>query len=146
MDNKTVFESNSEKDTFSFAMEMAKGAAAGDVFLLNGDLGVGKTVFAKGFAKGMGIEDVVASPTFTIMQLYSGSELNLYHFDAYRIEDPDEIYDIGFTDYIGGDGICLIEWAQNIAELIPEDAVSIEIEKDLDKGFDYRRITISNGR
>ena len=117
---------------------MGKQAKAGSVFTLNGDLGVGKTVFTQGFAKGLGIEDTVNSPTFTIVQIYEEGRMPLYHFDVYRIGDVEEMEEIGYEDYFYGEGVCLIEWA----ELIEEILLEITIEKELEKGFDYRRITI----
>ena len=120
---------------------MAQTANAGDIFCLCGDLGVGKTVFTKGFAKGLGIDEHITSPTFTIVNEYVG-RLPFYHFDVYRIADPDEMYDIGFDEYIFGEGVCLIEWANIIEELITENAKWINISKDLEKGLDYRKIEV----
>ena len=113
------------------------------VFCLDGDLGVGKTVFTQGFAAGLGIEEPVNSPTFTIVQVYEEGRLPFYHFDVYRIGDIEEMEEIGYDDYFFGGGICLIEWAELIEEILPEDRISITSEKDLSKGFDYRRITIA---
>ena len=137
-----VFESNSEKETYDFGKELGARAVPGSVLCIDGDLGVGKTVFTKGFAKGLGVEDDVVSPTFTIIQIYEEGRLPLYHFDVYRIGEPDEMYEIGFEDYFYGEGVCLIEWASLIEELLPENAIRIKIEKDLEKGFDYRKITV----
>lgn len=106
---------------------------------------MGKTIFTKGMAKGLGIEEPVTSPTFTILQEYESGRLPLYHFDVYRIGDPEEMDEIGYEDYFYGQGICLIEWAGLIRELIPDEAVRISIEKDLEKGLDYRRILIERG-
>ena len=122
--------------------ELGAKAVPGQVLCIDGDLGVGKTVFTKGFAKGLGVEDDVVSPTFTIIQIYDEGKLPLYHFDVYRIGEPEEMYEIGFEDYFYGEGVCLIEWASLIEELLPEHAVRIKIEKDLEKGFDYRKITV----
>ena len=122
--------------------ELGAKAVPGQVLCIDGDLGVGKTVFTKGFAKGLGVEDDVVSPTFTIIQIYDEGKLPLYHFDVYRIGEPEEMYEIGFEDYFYGEGVCLIEWASLIEELLPENAVRIKIEKDLEKGFDYRKITV----
>lgn len=135
---KEVF---SEEETFELAKALAQDAKAGDIYCLCGDLGVGKTVFTKGFAKGLGIDEHITSPTFTIVNEYNG-RLPFYHFDVYRIGDIDEMYDIGFEEYIYGGGICLIEWAELIKELIPGDAIWIKIEKDLEKGVDYRKIEV----
>lgn len=137
-----IYESFSEKETFEIAEKMAKKAEASKVFCLDGDLGVGKTVFTKGFAVGLGIEDVIDSPTFTIVKEYTEGRLPLYHFDVYRIGDISEMDEIGYEEYFYGDGVCLIEWSTLIEEIIPDDAVKIRIEKDLKKGFDYRRIVV----
>ena len=137
-----IFESKSEKETYDFGKELGARAVPGSVLCIDGDLGVGKTVFTKGFAKGLGVEDDVVSPTFTIIQIYEEGRLPLYHFDVYRIGEPDEMYEIGFEDYFYGEGVCLIEWASLIEELLPENAIRIKIEKDLEKGFDYRKITV----
>lgn len=137
-----TIESFCEKDTYTTAVELAKNAKAGDIYLLSGDLGTGKTVFAKGFAKGLGISEPVTSPTFTIVQEYEDGRIPLYHFDVYRIGDPEEMYDLGFESYLFGDGVCLIEWAVRIRELLPTGCQKIKIEKDPEKGFDYRKITI----
>ncbi len=139
----TEYDSFSEEDTFRLGNEYGKKAQPGSVFSLEGDLGVGKTVFAKGFAEGLGITETVNSPTFTIMKIYEGGRLDLYHYDAYRIEDPSEMEEIGYTDYFYGEGACLIEWACNIEEYLPEHLTKISIEKIPEKGFDYRRITVT---
>ena len=135
-------ETNSESETLAIGRRLGEEASPGDIYLLDGDLGVGKTVLAKGFAEGLGISEPVTSPTFTIVHEYEG-RLPLYHFDVYRIGDPDEMYDIGFDEYLFGDGVCLIEWPERVQELLPDTAVRIVIEKDPENGFDYRRITIS---
>ena len=119
-----------------------KEAKAGEIYTLIGDLGVGKTVFTQGIAKGLEITEPICSPTFTIVQEYEEGRMPFYHFDVYRIADPEEMDEIGYEDYFYGHGICLIEWAELIEELIPEGAISITIEKDLEKGFDYRKITV----
>ena len=137
-----IFETNNEKETFQIGKELGEKAQPGQIFCLNGDLGVGKTVFTKGFAKGLEIEEEVNSPTFTIVQVYDEGRMPLYHFDVYRIGEPEEMYEIGFEDYFYGQGVCLVEWSQLIEELIPEDAIQVVIEKNLDKGLDYRRITV----
>lgn len=135
-----IIESFCEQDTFSLGEKLGKAAVKGDIFLLNGDLGVGKTVFTKGFAQGLGITEDVVSPTFTIVNEYEGERLPFYHFDVYRIGDIEEMEEIGYDHYFFGDGVCLIEWAGIIEELLPENCISITIEKDLERGFDYRRI------
>ena len=137
-----IYETNSEKETFELGKNLGEQAKAGQIFCLNGDLGVGKTVFTQGFAKGLGIEENVNSPTFTIIQVYEEGRIPLYHFDVYRIGDPEEMYEIGYEEYFFGEGVCLIEWAKLIDELIPEEAINIEIDKNLEKGLDYRKITV----
>lgn len=145
MDNISIFETNSAKETYGLAYDIAAHAKSGDIYLLYGNLGTGKTVFAQGFAAGLGIDDYVNSPTFTIMKGYHGGRLPLYHFDVYRIGSPEEMYDLDYEDYLYGDGVCLIEWAELIEELLPDEVIKILIEKDIDKGFDYRRIIIEGG-
>ena len=140
---RKVIESHSEEETLEAGKLLGGSASAGEVYALVGDLGVGKTVFTKGFALGMGIREPVNSPTFTILQIYDEGRLPLYHFDVYRIEEPEEMEEIGLDEYIYGDGVCLIEWAGRIEELLPEDLIVVRIEKDLQKGPDYRKITIS---
>ena len=137
-------ESSCREDTVQIAYQMAQNAQPGQVYALIGDLGVGKTVFTKGFAEGLGIEEPVSSPTFTILQIYEEGKFPLYHFDVYRIEEqePEEMEEVGFDDYVYGDGVCLIEWAGRIEEILPEETIWIKIEKDLEQGLDYRRITV----
>lgn len=135
-------ESFREKDTFEAAFQLGQRANPGDIFLLEGDLGVGKTVFAKGFAQGLGIEEPITSPTFTIIQEYLQGRIPLYHFDVYRIADVEEMYELGYEGYFFGDGVCLIEWASLIEEILPEDCKKVLIEKNLERGFDFRLITI----
>ena len=140
-----VVDSYSAEETFHYGQLLGEKVPAGSVICLNGDLGVGKTVFVKGVAKGLGIQDPVSSPTFTIVQEYWEGRIPLFHFDVYRIDDPDEMYEIGYEEYFYGDGVCLIEWADRIRELIPEEATWVTIEKDLDQGLSYRRITMEFG-
>ena len=137
-----IIDSYKEEDTFSFGEELGKKAVPGEIYALCGDLGVGKTVFTKGLAKGLGITESVCSPTFTIVQIYEEGRLPLYHFDVYRIGDIEEMDEIGYEDYFYGDGLTMIEWANLIEEILPSKRKEITIEKDLEKGFDYRRITI----
>lgn len=144
-DNDINFESFSAADTFEFGRKLGEKAKAGDVFTLVGDLGVGKTVFTQGFAAGLGINDHVNSPTFTILQCYDEGRIPLYHFDVYRIGDVSEMDEIGFDEFVDGDGVCLIEWADLISEILPEELIRVEIKKDLDKGFDYRKISVRKG-
>lgn len=139
---KTITITNSHEETYAFAASMARAAKPGDIICLDGDLGVGKTVFSQGFAKGLGIEEPVSSPTFTIVQVYDEGRLPLYHFDVYRISNIDEMDEIGYEDYFFGEGVCLIEWASLIEELIPENATYVTIEKDVAHGFDFRQITV----
>ena len=138
----SIVETYSPEETEEAASLLASCAAPGDIICLDGDLGAGKTVFTKGFAKGLGIAEPVVSPTFTILQEYEGEKFPLYHFDVYRIEDPAEMEEVGIDEFFYGSGVCLIEWASLIAELIPEDAWHVHIEKDPEKGDDYRKLTI----
>lgn len=137
-------ESYSTEDTYQTGFRMGSNAKKGDIYCLSGDLGVGKTVFTQGFAKGLGILESVNSPTFTIVQEYEGTKLPFYHFDVYRIGDIEEMDEIGYEDYFYGTGVCMIEWAELIEELLPEHCTYINIQKDLSKGFDYRVINILN--
>lgn len=129
--------------TFEFAKKIGENLKGGDVLCLDGDLGVGKTVFTKGVAAGLGIKDDVSSPTFTLIQEYYGGRLPLYHFDVYRIDGPWDMDDLGYEEYFYGEGVCLVEWGSMIKELFPENTIYVRIEKDLEKGFDYRKITVS---
>lgn len=137
-----VLETRSPEQTFQIGVDLAKKAVPGQVFTLTGDLGVGKTVFTQGFAHGLGITEPVNSPTFTIVQVYESGRLPFYHFDVYRIGDVEEMDEVGFDEYVMGEGVSLIEWANLIEEILPEKRTEIIIEKDLQEGFDYRRITI----
>ena len=138
-----VRETYSEQETFELGKEIGESAQSGDVFTLEGDLGVGKTIFTKGLAYGLGVREDVVSPTFTIVQEYEDGRLPFYHFDVYQIGDVGEMDEIGYEDYIHGEGVCLIEWANLIEEILPETRIRIVIEKDLEKGFDYRKISIN---
>ena len=137
-----IIETNSEKETWDLGFSLGEKACAGQVYTLVGDLGVGKTIFTKGLAKGLGIDEPVSSPTFTIVQIYDEGRLPFYHFDVYRIGDIEEMEEIGYDDYFFGNGICLIEWAELIEEILPDNVISITIEKELTQGFDYRKITV----
>ena len=137
-----VIESYSPQDTFTVGRQIGQTACAGQVYTLIGDLGVGKTVFTQGVADGLGIAEPVNSPTFTIVQIYEEGRLPFYHFDVYRIGDVEEMEEIGYEDCFYGDGICLIEWANLIEEILPDHYTRVTIEKDLARGFDYRRITV----
>lgn len=137
-----MIESFSAEDTFALGKKIGETAAPGTVYTLIGDLGVGKTVFTQGIAEGLGIAEPICSPTFTIVQVYEEGRLPFYHFDVYRIGDVEEMDEIGYEDYFYGEGLTIIEWANLIEEILPESYQQITIEKDLEKGFDYRRITI----
>ena len=137
-----IFESFCEKDTFELGVKIGKEAKPGDVYTLIGDLGVGKTALTKGVAVGLEITEPISSPTFTIVQVYDEGRIPFYHFDVYRIGDVEEMDEIGYEDYFYGEGLTFIEWANLIEEILPSSYHRIIIEKDLEKGFDYRRITI----
>ena len=137
-----IIESYSAGDTFQIGKEIGQNAIPGSVYTLIGDLGVGKTVFTQGVADGLGITEPISSPTFTILQVYEEGRLPFYHFDVYRIGDVEEMEEIGYEDCFYGDGICFIEWANLIEEILPKTYTQVTIEKDLEKGFDYRKITI----
>lgn len=139
---KKIIQTFSPEETFSLGKSLAEQAVPGQVYTLIGDLGVGKTVFTQGMAEGLGIEEPVNSPTFTIVQVYEEGRMPFYHFDVYRIGDVEEMEEIGYEDYFYGEGLCLIEWANLIEEILPGTYTQITIEKDLEKGFDYRLITI----
>lgn len=139
---KEVYETNTPGETYTLGKKLGEAALAGQIYCLNGDLGVGKTLFSQGFAAGLGIAQAVNSPTFTIVQVYEEGRIPLYHFDVYRIGDIEEMDEIGYEDYFFGEGVCLIEWSRLIQELIPEKSCVVLIEKDVSKGVDYRRITI----
>ena len=137
-----IIETRSAEETYQLGVEIGRKAVKGQVYTMVGDLGVGKTVFTQGMAKGLEIEEPISSPTFTIVQVYDEGRLPFYHFDVYRIGDISEMDEIGYEDYIYGEGVSLIEWANLIEEILPENRISITIEKDLEQGFDYRKITI----
>lgn len=138
-------ESFNREDTFQIGKLLGKSAKEGDIYCLLGDLGVGKTVFTQGFATGLGITEPINSPTFTIIQEYEEGIMPFYHFDVYRIADVEEMDELGYEDYFYGKGVCLIEWANLIEELLPDQIKVITIDKDLEKGFDYRKITVREG-
>lgn len=137
-----IYDSYSPEETGRIGEELAKTAHPGQVFCLYGDLGVGKTIFTQGFARGLNITEPISSPTFTIIQTYESGKMPFYHFDVYRIGDIEEMDEIGYEDYFYGEGLCMIEWANLIEEILPPVYKEITIEKDLEKGFDYRKITI----
>lgn len=142
MEKVTEIESFSAEDTLKLGESLGKNATPGDVYTLVGDLGVGKTVLTQGIALGLGIEEPISSPTFTIVQVYEEGHMPFYHFDVYRIGDIEEMDEIGYEDYFYGEGLTMIEWANLIEEILPPNRKEITIEKDLDKGFDYRKIII----
>ena len=143
-DKRLEFQSHSPEETRLLGQLLGENSRPGQVYTLTGDLGVGKTLFTQGFAEGLGISEPVSSPTFTILQMYDTGRLPFYHFDVYRIADAEEMEEIGWEDYIYGDGICMVEWAELIEEILPESRFQVLIEKDPEKGFDYRRITLEN--
>ena len=137
-----IIETRSAKETYELGLEIGRKASKGQVYTMIGDLGVGKTVFTQGMADGLGIAEPINSPTFTIVQVYDEGRLPFYHFDVYRIGDISEMDEIGYEDYVYGEGVSLIEWADLIEEILPDERICITIEKDLEQGFDYRKITI----
>ena len=137
-----IKETFSPEETFAFGEELGKNARPGQVYTLIGDLGVGKTVLTQGIAKGLGIDEAICSPPFTIVQEYHTGRMPFYHFDVYRIGCVEEMDEIGFDDYVYGEGLTMIEWANLIEEILPDHFWQIMIEKDLEKGFDYRMITV----
>ena len=142
MEQMKVIESFSAEDTLELGRQMGRDAQPGDIYTLVGDLGVGKTVLTQGIAEGLDIDEAICSPTFTIVQVYEEGRMPFYHFDVYRIGDVEEMDEIGYEDYFYGEGLCMIEWANLIEEILPSRRKEITIEKDLEKGFDYRKITI----
>lgn len=141
-DDIMIFETYSEEETLSLGRDIGKKACPGTVIAMDGDLGTGKTVLAKGISEGLGVTDMVNSPTFTIVQEYDSGRLPVYHFDVYRILDEDELLEIGADEYFYGQGVCLVEWAEQIRGSLPEHYTRVRIEKDLSRGVDYRRITV----
>ena len=137
-----VIETRSPEETFALGEKLGREAKPGQIYTLNGDLGTGKTVFTQGFASGLGITEPVNSPTFTILQVYEEGRMPFYHIDVYRIGDVEEMDEIGYEDCFYGEGVCLIEWAELIEEILPENVIVVTIEKDLEQGFDYRKITL----
>ena len=140
---ETVYETFSAAETHALGKKIGETAKPGDVYTLVGDLGVGKTVFTQGIADGLGITEPVSSPTFTIVQVYEEGRMPFYHFDVYRIGDIEEMEEIGYEDCFYGEGVCLIEWAELIRDILPEQCVEVTITKELDKGFDFRRIQVT---
>lgn len=140
--NSWIYESRSAEETALLGRKIGQAVKGGEIILLNGDLGVGKTVFSKGLGRGIGVKEPISSPTFTVLQIYESGRVPLYHFDVYRIADAEEMDEIGYEDYFYGNGVCLIEWAELIAEILPSEVIRVTIEKDLERGLDYRRITV----
>ncbi|MCI9390583.1 MAG: tRNA (adenosine(37)-N6)-threonylcarbamoyltransferase complex ATPase subunit type 1 TsaE [Lachnospiraceae bacterium] len=137
------YETRCAQETFALGEKLGKTARPGQVYALSGGLGVGKTVFTQGLAAGLGIQGPVCSPTFTILQVYEEGRLPFYHFDVYRIGDVEEMDEIGYEDCFYGQGVCLVEWADLIREILPAQTIRVEIEKDLEReDYDYRSITI----
>jgi ATPase, YjeE family len=137
-----TIETNNATETFDLGFNLGQKAVGGEVYTLIGDLGVGKTVFTQGLAKGLGIAETISSPTFTIIQIYEEGRLPFYHYDVYRLGDVEEMEEIGYEDYFYGNGVTLIEWANLIEEILPNKYTQITISKNLEKGFDYRKIEI----
>ena len=135
------FESHSTEETFKIAQEFAKSLESGDIVALSGDLGAGKTAFTAGIAAALGVKESVTSPTFTIVNQYDG-DITLYHFDAYRLENVATSECDWMDDYLFGDGISIIEWAENIKAVLPKGYINIRIEKDPEKGDGFREIII----
>lgn len=142
MSTETIYESDKPEGTFAVGEKLGNAAAPGQLFTLTGGLGAGKTVLTQGIAKGLGVAEPVNSPTFTIVQVYESGRMPLYHLDVYRIGDISEMDETGYEDYFYGAGLCIVEWAELIGELLPEKRTEILIEKDPEKGFDYRKITV----
>lgn len=134
--------SNCTADTEKIAAEFARNLKSGDVVTLDGDLGAGKTYFTSALCRALGVGETVQSPTFTIVNEYRNAPVPIFHFDVYRISTPDEMYDIGFDDYLFGDGITVVEWADNIRELFDMPYYEIRILKDLSVSENYRKIKI----
>lgn len=138
-----IYEVYSEEETRKIGYELGKKAAKSEIYCLHGDLGVGKTIFTKGFAQGLGITEHITSPTFTIVNEYHSGRIPFYHFDVYRIGDVEEMFEIGYEEYFYGDGVCLIEWAELITDILPDDVKWIKIEKDLTTDNEnYRKIEV----
>ena len=138
-----VVETFSPEETLELGRRLGQQAKPGEVYTLIGDLGVGKTVLTQGIAEGLEIEEPICSPTFTIVQVYEEGRMPFYHFDVYRIGDVEEMEEIGYEDYFYGDGLCMIEWANLVGEMLPPYYRESTIGKDLERGLDYRRITIT---
>ncbi|TCT13779.1 tRNA threonylcarbamoyladenosine biosynthesis protein TsaE [Natranaerovirga pectinivora] len=139
-----IYETLSSAETFEIGKKLGGQSKKGQVFCLIGDLGVGKTTFTQGFAKGLEIDEHISSPTYTIVNEYDEGRIPFYHFDVYRISHIEEMDEIGYEEYFFGNGVSLVEWANLVEEIIPEDAIWIYIEKDLEKGLDYRKVTVNN--
>ncbi len=140
-----IFETNSYEETQKIAADFADTLKGGEVIAMYGDLGAGKTAFTQGLAKALGIKQHVTSPTFTIVNEYEG-RLMLYHFDVYRIADPEEMYEIGYDEYIESDGVCIIEWAELIEDILPDEYIKVTILKNDEKGDNYRTVSFENIR
>ena len=136
----------SEKETERIGEAIGRASEPGTVVALIGDLGTGKTTLTKSIARGLGVTETVTSPTFNIIREYKSGRIPLYHFDVYRIGDPDEMFELGYEEYFYGDGICVVEWADIIEELLPEDAVIIRIERGADEEEREYKIESEDGK
>lgn len=134
---------HSADETQALGQKLASRLAPGDVIAYFGDLGVGKTAFTRGLAQGLGITDPVTSPTYTIVNEYLSGRIPLFHFDMYRLSSSDELFDIGWEDYLSRGGVCAVEWSENVEDAL-QDAIRVTIEKDADEP-DTRHITITGG-
>ena len=134
---------NGEGETEDLGCRLGRALEPGAVIAYTGDLGAGKTAFTRGLARGLGIPDRVTSPTFTIVNEYEGGRLPLFHFDMYRLSDSDELFEIGWEDYLARDGVCAVEWSENVEDALDEDSIRVDIRRG--EHDDQRRITITNG-
>lgn len=123
------FVTNSEQETEALGVRLGSGLEPGAVIAFTGDLGAGKTAFTRGLARGLGISERITSPTFTIVNEYEGGRLPLFHFDMYRVASSDELFDIGWEDYLAREGVCAVEWSENIADALEEGTISVEIRR-----------------
>lgn len=139
-----IFNTTCENETMELAAKLAKTLKSGDIVCLDGELGAGKTVFAKGICSALGVEDYVSSPTFTIVNEYEGTDNKIYHFDMYRLSDESELWDIGFDEYLSYGGIYIVEWGVNIQQALPKKRIEVTIERAPFSGEDNRIINISS--
>ena len=134
---------NSASETRALGEQLASGLRPGDTVILEGELGAGKSELARGIARGLGVTETVTSPSFTILNVYESGRCPLYHFDWYRLESEEELYELGMDEYLGGDGIAVVEWAERCPDAVPEDCIRIRLEAT---GEATRRITVNDGR